>query len=245
LKSSIKTLKADLQYGDIHINVADVNVIKVEAFIDINDGEWNDNYEFEVKEENGYISILGELDMDFFKNKDTYSKNSKWGNWNTQKEDEREVIIAGKSYTYEKKAYQNNENINVDIMIAVTIPENMVLEITTLYGSSMVENLVSDIRVNATYGSIDTKCSPKLTATNIKLNSTYAAVDLTIPANIKADLYLKSGYGSIYTDLNFQPTFKGTTKECRFGEEISAKINGGGLDIDLNSGYANLYLRKL
>ena len=243
--NTIKSLKADLQYGDIHINVADVKEIKVEAFIDVDGGKMNDSYSLKIEEKSGYVSIMGELDMEIFKNRNTYSKNNKWGTWNSDSKDKREVIIAGKTYSYEKKAYEKREGINVDIMIAVTVPKSMALEITTLYGSSYVENLVSDIEVAATYGSIDAKCDAKLTAKNIKLHSTYATVDLAIPASLKANLNLKSGYGKIYTDLNFEAIIASKREECWFGDEVSAALNGGGLDVDLNSGYANLYLRKL
>lgn len=245
--SEIKQLKVDLHYGKLHITVANTDKIKVETFIDVNGGEFNDSYEFSAIKKGDAIVINGELDMSIFKNKSINSSKN-WGSWNTNSSDEnddREVIIGGKKYTYEKSPNSNYSNIDIDIVVAVYIPKNIMLDITTLYGSSLIDNLTSDIKVNATYGSVDIKCSNKPTANSIDVESTYSTIDLAIPSNLKANFKLKSGYGKIYTDLDINPEFKQKKKECWYGDDITAVLNGGGIEITMESGYSNLYLRKL
>jgi hypothetical protein len=185
--------------------------------------------------------------MSIFKNK-TMNNSNKWGTWRTnssKKEDDREVIISGQKYTYEKSPGTQYSDVNIDIVVAVYIPENLIMDITTLYGSSMIENLTTDAKIHATYGSVDITCNNEMKANLIDVESTYSTIDIAVPASLKADFKLKSGYGKIYTDLDINPEFKQKKKECWFGDDITATLNGGGIDIAIESGYSNLYLRKL
>ena len=81
-------------------------------------------------------------------------------------------------------------------------------------------------------------------------------VDVTFPSGIKADMTIKTIDGDIYTDfemdINRMPQVeKSESKQQNWigiftgvGNNISAKVNGGGPEIQLISVDGDIYIRK-
>ncbi len=70
-------------------------------------------------------------------------------------------------------------------------------------------------------------------------------VDITLPADVKANLRMKSITGEIYTDLNIDLKNKrDDMKMISGGSTIEGTVNGGGVEFNLNTVSSNIYLRK-
>ena len=68
---------------------------------------------------------------------------------------------------------------------------------------------------------------------------------MTLPANTKANLVLKSVTGEIYTDFDINFSEKEGHKMKRVGgSNLRGSINGGGVEIALNTISDDIYLRK-
>jgi hypothetical protein len=66
-------------------------------------------------------------------------------------------------------------------------------------------------------------------------------VDVTLPADLKADVKLQTTTGTIHSD--FPITLRGETG-MRIGEKLTGTINGGGPELQLTTLNGSLYLRK-
>ena len=79
----------------------------------------------------------------------------------------------------------------------------------------------------------------------ISISSVNGELDITIPSNTKADLVLSTFSGDIFTDMDIE--FDKKSKEGLSiigGNKIKGTLNGGGVDILLNTINDNIYLRK-
>ncbi|HLO31323.1 MAG TPA: DUF4097 family beta strand repeat-containing protein [Anaerolineales bacterium] len=76
------------------------------------------------------------------------------------------------------------------------------------------------------------------------VNSEFGAVDLTIPADSKLNVDLKTEFGSIQSDLPITMTLNGTSKSN--GDQIVGTIEGGGeqLTVETNNGSVNIHAGK-
>jgi hypothetical protein len=79
----------------------------------------------------------------------------------------------------------------------------------------------------------------------ISITSVHGDVDVTLPAKTPANLEMKSSHGEIYTDMDiaFNNTNKDNMRQIS-GNQILGKLNGGGVEIHLESTHSNIYLRK-
>ena len=55
---------------------------------------------------------------------------------------------------------------------------------------------------------------------------------------------LSTSYGEIYVAPDFKIEIDRQGDMVRYSDRVSGKINGGGMDIDLNCNYGKVYLRK-
>jgi hypothetical protein len=60
-----------------------------------------------------------------------------------------------------------------------------------------------------------------------------------LPADIAANINLKTDYGSMYSDFDYKVPAQSIKKHLR------GTINGGGIPIKITATYQNIYLRKL
>ena len=76
----------------------------------------------------------------------------------------------------------------------------------------------------------------------VKAKSISGFVDFSSPGNQKADFYLKSITGEVYTDLDIK--IANRQENPIVGYELKGKLNGGGEVISLESISGNVYVRK-
>ena len=78
------------------------------------------------------------------------------------------------------------------------------------------------------------------------------SVDVTLPRSVKANFFLQSGRGDVFTDFDVQKQRGGSGGTGSAGgamgrsgdRAIRATVNGGGPDIELRTYAANVYLRR-
>lgn len=126
------------------------------------------------------------------------------------------------------------------------------LDISMHYHKVILRNVYGPTSVNSIYGSVEAVYSDGPPTRALRLHSTYSNVDLTLPANTKANLRLSTSYGDMFTDFDIDvkanmndADLQNTGFTQTSGNGLSGTINGGGELISLTASYRNIYLRKL
>jgi hypothetical protein len=160
----------------------------------------------------------------------------------------------------------------VDLDIQVPVKTN--LNIQTMNGQSIVvDGIDGDIEVTALNGPVTlTNVSGSVMAHSMNskvvvslrevsgnkpmsVSSMNGVVDLTLPANTKANLKMRAESGEIYSDFDIKmgqtspPTIedsrsRGGRLRADINKTIDGTINNGGPDIELRTINGNIYIRK-
>ena len=147
--------------------------------------------------------------------------------------------------------------------VKILVPKGVIISFNhdSQYGGSAIfKNTENEIEISAQYNNIELEnCSGPLTVKTIyghveatfdaskgpiSIVSVYGFVDVTLPAATKANLKLSTSYGEIYVAPDFKIEIDRQGDMVRYSDRITGKINGGGMDIDLNCNYGKVYLRK-
>lgn len=143
------------------------------------------------------------------------------------------------------------KGINVSLDYSSPFAHNNI-EVKDMEGEVEISSLTADIKclnvtgplvLNSTSGDIDVIVSRlnQNSPTSISLIS--GDLDVTLPENSTANLEMSSITGAIYTDFEFKTANSGSLRKIG-GNNIEAKINGGGVELNLNCTSGNIYLRK-
>jgi hypothetical protein len=160
----------------------------------------------------------------------------------------------------------------VDLTVQVPAATSLKLSNQT-GGSIVVENVAGEIEVENMSGGItltgisgtvvaDTM-NGEIKAQFLRVNpdkpmsfsTMNGDIDLTLPADIKATLKMKSDRGNIYSDFNVNLVESAQKKEederkeggkykITFERTITGTINGGGVELQFNTFNGNIYVRK-
>jgi len=117
------------------------------------------------------------------------------------------------------------------------------IEISTLHNNVVLDNVTGPMTVNTVHGNIDTSLNANLKSP-ISIVSVHGHVDVAMPVGTKANLKLGTVHGEIFVDPDFKIEMEKTGSMVKYSDNISGKINGGGMDISLSSTHNNVYLRK-
>ncbi len=148
--------------------------------------------------------------------------------------------------------------------IKILVPKGIIISFSheSQYGGeALFKNVENEIEISAQYNSIELEnCSGPLTVKTIyghveatfdsnskgpiSIVSVYGFVDVTLPLMTKANLKLSTSYGEIYIAPDFKIEIDRQGDMVRYSDRVTGKINGGGMDIDLNCNYGKVYLRK-
>ncbi|HXR97110.1 MAG TPA: DUF4097 family beta strand repeat-containing protein [Terriglobales bacterium] len=164
-----------------------------------------------------------------------------------------------------------------DANITVQVPVHTSLNLHTVNGGSIqVQGVDGDINVDNTNGSVTLDhvagsvvahaLNGRVMATITRLDATKPSsfsslngnLDITLPADAKANVRMKSDNGDIFVDdgFNFQVTrgnVGGTDQgqrdsngmyRVKIDRNISGTLNGGGPDLRIENFNGNIYLRK-
>lgn len=195
-----KRIELDFQFADdIVINGWEKDEVYVKATVNINDGEDNDKFEFDVFEGSSFMKIESEIE--------DLKKISKKG---------YRIIIDG-----DDTIIKNDCHTQMALDFEVFIPANSELVIETISGNIDILGLENEMDVKTISGDID----------------------LHVDEKIKADLSMSTISGSLYSnlDVNFNNRH---ANMYHVGGNVNAELNGGGIDIELETISGNIYLRK-
>jgi hypothetical protein len=164
---------------------------------------------------------------------------------------------------------------SVDFTIDVPMRTNLDLE--TVTGSVSVEGVEGELEIESVNGPISLNnvggsvvahtVNGKLVATITRaaaqqpmaFTSLNGAVDVTLPAALKANLRLRSDQGDVYTDFDLQQIRRDTSNQnpnpdvdvdrggrrrIEVNNAIYGSINGGGPDFEMRTFNGNVYVRK-
>ena len=237
IPGSVTEIMIDSKYGNLTIVSAPVNSITIEGDVEINLGTSNESYMVSGKQEGNSFVIKTMLDEDdleqamFVKYANGTKKIFHKGSYPDIDDDDEDRNWV--SYGFD-----------IEVKLLVTIPLNKKLKVKSIYGSISAEDIKEDVNIHCTYGGADLIQHSFSPSQRIVVESTYSHVDVTVPESIKADLSLKTSYGRIYSNHDIQPSYGKENDHTPFGENVRTKLNGGGITLDLESGYSNIYFRK-
>lgn len=114
------------------------------------------------------------------------------------------------------------------------------IEFASNYNSLEMTNVTGPATVKTIYGHIEASFDQNVKGP-LSIVSVYGYADVTLPASIKANIRLSTSYGELYAS----PDFKIEVDRSLDDENrVNGKINGGGMNVDINSSYGKVYLRK-
>jgi hypothetical protein len=157
----------------------------------------------------------------------------------------------------------------VDLLVKVPFNSSLSLE-SQGNGSIEVENVRGEIEAENLVGSVTlTNVSGSVTASSMSggvkvildkvspdkpmsFSTMTGDIDVTLPADTKADLVLKNGQGDIYSDFDISlkptpaptPQKEGGKFRISIGGATYGTINGGGPEFRFENFNGNIYLRK-
>ncbi|MGB3800972.1 MAG: DUF4097 family beta strand repeat-containing protein [Lewinella sp.] len=133
---------------------------------------------------------------------------------------------------------------NSRISLRIGIPAGMSIEIETEYGDVTVVDITGLTRVHSTYGTLEIAPGELAPDSMLDLYSNYGDVDLTLPADAKANLELITEYGTLLTDFDINID-AAASEQRQFYERVVGTIGqGGGAQVKCRSPYDNVYLRR-
>ncbi len=119
------------------------------------------------------------------------------------------------------------------------------LEIKTNNGKIELLNVTGPVVANSTAGDVKVVYSNLNQEKPTSISVISGAIDVTMPANAKANLNMRSITGEMYTDFDLgMKSSKDGLSRVGGGHTIEATTNGGGVEIQLKSISSNIYLRK-
>jgi DUF4097 and DUF4098 domain-containing protein YvlB len=155
--------------------------------------------------------------------------------------------------------------------LIVTVPPDTNLQLRSTQGSLIVEGVRGEIDASSTNGKIElTNVSGTVVAetTNgsirasmdrvaagkpISFSSTNGSIEVSLPADLKANLKMRSYHGSIWTDFEMNVTGSRPVTssggdnarfEVKFDRTMYATINGGGLDASFSTLNGRIVIKK-
>jgi Toastrack DUF4097 len=127
------------------------------------------------------------------------------------------------------------------------------IDVSNTNGGVMLNNVAGSVVAHATNGRIVASLRDITPNKPMSFSSQNSNLDVTLPANAKANLRMRTNNGAIYSDFDIQlqpttPTVQGRPGGGGFRIEtdrtIIGTINGGGPDFELRTLNGNIYIRK-
>jgi hypothetical protein len=128
------------------------------------------------------------------------------------------------------------------------------LEIGNVNGPVVLTNVAGSVVANSQNGGVTATLSRVMPDKPMAFTSFNGKVDVTLPANVKATLKMRSDNGDIFTDFDVQlqqaPAASSRGRRAGGGTRIEVNrsvygnVNGGGPEIELRTFNGTVYLRK-
>lgn len=119
------------------------------------------------------------------------------------------------------------------------------LEIKTNNADIKLNNVTGPIVANSISGRLTAVFSALNQSTPSSISLISGDLDITLPATAKATLSMKSISGEIYSDIDLNlKSGKDGMSRVGGGHNITGNMNGGGVNLQLNTISSNIYVRK-
>ncbi len=117
------------------------------------------------------------------------------------------------------------------------------LEVKTNHSRVELNEVTGPMTVSTVHGRIEADFSVLNQDGPVSIASSHGLIDVSLPANTKANLKLGSGWGEIYSDFDIEIE-KTSRLRSYSSNEVKGTLNGGGVDFSAVSSHGNVYLRK-
>jgi hypothetical protein len=125
------------------------------------------------------------------------------------------------------------------------------IEVKNVNGEITFKNVSGSIIATTINGDIKGDLKSHKAGSPLAFTTLNGNVDVTFPANFKADMKMKSDRGEIYTDFELDATTQQVKKSTDEGSYkiklenwVRGKINGGGAEVLMKNMNGNIYVRK-
>lgn len=156
--------------------------------------------------------------------------------------------------------HDNNYELEVPRNVAITIEQvnwggsniemselNGELEIKSTSGDITLKNISGPIVANSVSGNLVADFNILKPGKPSSISLVSGDIDISMPADSKADFKLKSVSGEIYTDLDIvsnKDKENSNLRQIGGGYAIKGSTNGGGTELSLNTVSGNIFIRK-
>lgn len=201
----------------VQVKVWDGKEVKIEGTVNIQDGEFDENFEIKASTENNRFTIESTI-KDLKKMKGDYARHIYDDEENTS------VTISDKGTTIntgsrKKGTYKNG--VYVSIELVVTVPRNM------------------NVTLNARYGMVEVLESPE----TLEVDARYGGVDVVINESQLLEFDASTQWGQIFSNLEIPFKMDGNDSGGRW-MKARASLKKGDKRLSVKSQYGNVYLRK-
>ncbi|MEP5613892.1 MAG: DUF4097 family beta strand repeat-containing protein [Cyclobacteriaceae bacterium] len=117
------------------------------------------------------------------------------------------------------------------------------IEVKTNHSKVKLEDVTGPMTVSTVHGRIEGNFTALSQTGPVSIASSHGLVDISLPANTKANIKLGSGWGEIYSDFDIAFE-KSSSLKSYSSNEVRGTINGGGVDFSAKSSHGDVYLRK-
>jgi len=149
-------------------------------------------------------------------------------------------------------------NLNLTTLSASTITVEGVegeIEVTNMNGALNLTNVAGSVVANSMNGKVTASLRQVAADKMMSFASMNGDVDVTLPANTKANLQMHTNGGEIFSDFDVQlrPATRPASQDNRkqggnfridFESVTNGVINGGGANFELRTFQGNIYIRK-
>ncbi|GAB3513008.1 DUF4097 family beta strand repeat-containing protein [Spirosoma knui] len=127
------------------------------------------------------------------------------------------------------------------------------LEVTNVNGAITLTNISGSAVANTVNGGLKATFKNVDSKTPMAFSTLNGNVDVTLPANAKAAVKIKSDQGDVFSDFDIdidksQPKVNRTSQSGMYrvsvDDWVQGKINGGGPEIMMKNMHGNVYVRK-
>lgn len=175
------------------------------------------------------------------------------------KESAKTITIGGASKRAEDAKYTFFVPSNVSVKIDYSSPFgyddlevigiSAELEVKTLNSGIELTDVTGPMTIHTINGDIKTDFNSLNQESPTSITSINGDLDITVPATTKAELKLGTMHGEIYTDCDIKFEPKDDKEENGWvmiggHSNTDGKLNGGGVELTLNTINGSIYLRK-
>ena len=231
--SKLKNVRIDLEYGDLVLTESSKNEITLTKKVSINQGLENEKYSVVTRESGSEFTLAASINQEELEY--IILGCDEGSNKVVKKDKVDEMKKAGDRW--------DCYSTSIDVTLELSVPKGVKVYVETLYGDVEIKQASNLKRVEATYGDV-TVVNNLGWKDDVKIQSTYGFVDLSIPKSVNADLKLTTSYGEIFTDMDLHKKEHKKFRNTPHGNNVVATMNNGGPSIFLEATYDNIYLRK-